>query len=95
MKRPGKAVLTVVLATFLAAGCSSATAVKNARSSYEKAKSAGAEAKAPYEYYSAESYLGLAEHEAQEGDHKAARDFAETSGRFSAEALQKAGGGAK
>ncbi len=95
MKRPWKATLAVVLATFLAAACSTPTALKNARSSFEKAKAAGAESKAPYEYYAAEAYLGLAQHEMDEGDRTGARQFAETSEKYSAEALQKAGGGAK
>ncbi|HJX14972.1 MAG TPA: DUF4398 domain-containing protein [Candidatus Deferrimicrobiaceae bacterium] len=95
MKRSWALPLSAVLAAGLAVGCSSATALNNARTSFEKAKAAGAEAKAPYEYYSAQSYLGLAEHETQEGDRHGAREFAETSRKFSTEALQKAGGGAK
>lgn len=88
-------ILTVILAAGLAAGCSSATALKNAKSSFEQAKAAGAEKKAPYEYYMAESYLGVAEHASEEGDRDGVREFAEKSGQFSAEAITKAGGGAK
>lgn len=88
-------ILTVVLAAGLATGCSSATALKNAKSSFEQAKAAGAEKKAPYEYYMAESYLGVAEHESQEGDSKGVREFVEKSEQYSAEAIRKAGGGAK
>lgn len=95
MKRPWTIASAAVLAAFLAAGCTSATALRNARSSFEKAKTAGAESKAPYEYYAAEAYLGLAQHEADEGDRAGVREFAETSEKYSAEALQKAGGGAK
>ena len=95
MKRPWAMMFALLMAAFLIAGCSSATAVKNARTSFEKAKASGAEAKAPYEYYAAEAYLGLAEHEKEEGDRKGANMFAEKSEKFSAEALQKAGGGAK
>jgi hypothetical protein len=69
--------------------------VKNARTSFENAKAADAEAKAPYEYYAAEAYLGLADHEMEEGDRDGARLFAEKSEKMSAEALKKAGGGAK
>jgi len=87
--------LAVILSAAMAAGCSSATAMKNARAALDNAKAAGAEEKAPYEYYSAESYFGLAEHEVQEGDRKGAILFAEKSEKFSAEAVQKAGGGAK
>ena len=55
MKRSWALPLSAVLAAGLAVGCSSATALNNARTSFEKAKAAGAEAKAPYEYYSAQS----------------------------------------
>ncbi len=95
MKRPWALTLAVVLAAAMAAGCSSATALRNARSSFDKAKAAGAESKAPYEYYSAEAYLGLAEHEHEEGDRSGMREFSEISEKFSAEAIEKAGGGAK
>jgi hypothetical protein len=84
------------MAAVLIAGCSSATTVvKNARTSFEDVKAAGAETKAPYEYYAAEAYLGLAEHEIEEGDNAGASLFAEKSERMSAEARKKAGGGAK
>ncbi|NNF84344.1 MAG: hypothetical protein HKM29_04225, partial [Deltaproteobacteria bacterium] len=46
-------------------------------------------------YYAAEAYLGLAEHEQEEGDKDGVREFAEKSEQYSAEALKKAGGGAK
>ncbi len=95
MKRRWALTLAVVFTAVLAAGCSSATALKNARTSFDKASAAGAETKAPYEYYSAESYLGLAEHEKEEGDRVGVREFSETSEKFSAEALKKAEGGAK
>jgi hypothetical protein len=95
MKRPWAMVFAALMAAFLIGGCSSTKAVKNARTSFEKAKAAGAEAKAPYEYYAAETYLGLAEHEVEEGDKKGVNEFAEKSETFSAEALKKAGGGAK
>jgi len=95
MNRPWALTLAVILSAGLAVGCSSPTALKNAQSSFGKAKAAGAEAKAPYEYYAAESYLGLAEHEVDEGDKDGVRLFAEKSERMSAEALKKAGGGAK
>ena len=95
MKRPWALTLALILSAGMAAGCSSAGLLKNARASFDEAKAAGAEAKAPYEYYAAESYLGLAEHEVQEGDKDGARLFAEKSEKMSAEALKKAGGGAK
>jgi hypothetical protein len=95
MKRPWALTLAVILSAGLAAGCSAKHAVQNARTSFEKAKAADAETKTPYEYYSAEAYLGLAEHEVEEGDKAGARLFAEKSEKMSAEALKKAGGGAK
>ncbi len=95
MKRPWALVFAVILSAALAAGCASTTALNNARTSFDQAKAAGAETKAPYEYYSAEAYLGLAEHEKDEGDKEGINEFAEKSQKFSAEAIQKAGGGAK
>jgi hypothetical protein len=86
---------SVLMVAALIAGCSSASAVRNARTSFEKAKAGGAETKAPYEYYAAEAYLDLADHEVEEGDNAGARLFAEKSERMSAEAQKKAGGGAK
>jgi len=95
MKRPWALTLAVVFTVGLAAGCSSGTALTKARTSFDKSRAAGAETKAPYEYYSAEAYLGLAEHEKEEGDRDGVREFSEISEKFSAEALEKAGGGAK
>ena len=95
MNRMCKALLVLILPVFLAAGCTSAAALKNARTAFVKAKAAGAEAKAPFEYYSAEAYLDLADHEKAEGDRDAVREFAAKSEKYSAEAIQKAGGGAK
>jgi hypothetical protein len=96
MKRPWAMFFAVLITAALIAGCTSATTVvKNARTSFEDVKAAGAETKAPYEYYAAEGYLGIAEHEIEEGDNDGARFFAEKSERMSAEARKKAEGGAK
>ena len=95
MNRICKALLVLLLPAFLAAGCTSAAALKNAKTAFGNAKAAGAETKAPFEYHAAEAYLDLAEHEKVEGDRKAVVDFSKKSEKFSAEALQKAGGGAK
>ena len=77
-------------------GCSaSSRAVGNAKASFERAKAAGAERKAPFEYYAAEAYLNKAIHETEEGDRGAARTFASQSDAYSAKAIEKAGGGAK
>ena len=69
--------------------------IGEAREALTKAKAAGAETKAPAEYYMAEEYLKLAEHEVQEGDREVAREFAGKAEDYSKRALQKAGGGAK
>ncbi len=95
MKRIFLSCAAVLLAVVFMAGCAATGALESARGSFQKAKAAGAESKAPYEYYSAEAYLEKAEHEATEGDSKEAREFAAQSEKFSAEALKKAGGGAK
>jgi hypothetical protein len=84
--------LTVAAGT---SGCATANAIKSAQGSLERAKAAGSEAKAPYEYYSAEAYLQQANHEAAEGDNKQARAYAKESENFSAEAMRKTGGGTK
>jgi hypothetical protein len=69
--------------------------MKSAQAAFEKAKAAGAEAKAPFEYYSAEAYLAQAKHEIEEGDNKQAQVFAKDSETYSAKATEKAGGAAK
>ena len=87
--------IAVLACVVLFAGCGAANAIGNARASFDRAKAAGAETKAPADYYMAEAYLEKADHEAKEGDNKQARIFAEQSGKYSSQALQKAGGGAK
>jgi hypothetical protein len=94
MKPFRTAAFALLACVALFAGCA-ANAVSNARVSLDKAKAAGAEAKAPGDFYMAQEYLGLADHEVNEGDSKGAREFAEKSEKYSKEALQKAGGGAK
>jgi hypothetical protein len=88
---------TVVLlsSAALIGGCATANTIGNARASLEKAKSAGAEAKAPADYYMAEAYYKVADDETKEGDKSEAKDWAEKSIKYSEQALQKAGGGAK
>lgn len=87
--------IVVLACVALFAGCGAANAIGNARSSFDRAKSAGAETKAPADYYMAEAYLDKADHEAKEGDTKQARYFADQAGKYSDMALRKAGGGAK
>jgi len=95
MKRPWVVLLAVVLCAGLVAGCATANALQNARNSLDKAKAAGAESKAPFEYYAAEAYLGKAAHQAEKGDNKQADIFTKQSQEYSAKALVLAGGGAK
>ncbi|HWS15444.1 MAG TPA: DUF4398 domain-containing protein [Candidatus Methylomirabilis sp.] len=87
--------IVVLACVALFAGCGAANAISSARASFDRAKAAGAETKAPADYYMAEAYLEKADHEAKEGDNKQARYFADQSGKYSGQALQKAGGGAK
>lgn len=60
-----------------------------------KAKAAGAEYSAAYEYFAAEAYLGQAVHQAEKGDNKQADIFTKQSSDYSAKALGMAKGGAK
>lgn len=50
--------------------------MKAAEQSLAELKAAGGATQAPYEYCSAESYLGNAMREADESDYKAAKEFA-------------------
>lgn len=95
MKRTWAVWSAVVLSAGLAAGCATTRALESAQASYQKAKAAGAESKAPFEYYSAEAYLAQAKHEHDEGDSKQAKVFAKQSEYYSAKAIEMAGGGAK
>jgi disulfide oxidoreductase YuzD len=70
--------------------------IGEAREALAKAKAAGAETKAPMDYYMAQEYLVYADKEAVgDGDNKQAQVFAEKSKKHSEAAIQKAGGGAK
>ena len=96
MKRPCVVLLTVVLcAGLMVAGCATSKGIKNAQAQLEKAKAAGAENSASFEYYTAEAYLGQAVRQAKEGDNKQAKIFTKQSTDYSAKALGMAKGGAK
>lgn len=95
MKRTLFFFLSALLFTGLISGCGSIKYVNRAQTSFDEAKAAGAEQKAPFEYYAAEEYLSLAEHENEEGDHAQTKIFAEESMKYSSEALEITGGGAK
>jgi len=70
-------------------------AVENARISFLAAKAAGCETAAPFEYYMAEEYLRLAEHELAGGDKDGVVEFAEKSKAHSTKAIEMAKGGSK
>jgi len=95
MKRPWVLLTAVLLSGGLAAGCATVNALQSARASLDKAKAAGAETKAPFEYYAAQAYLKKAEIQAEKGDNKQANIFTKQSADYSAAARGIAGGGAK
>jgi hypothetical protein len=95
MRRLGILIAVALFASGSLFGCSTDRMVRQANDSFEKARQAGAETKAPYEFYAAQEYLELAEHEKDEMDNKQARIWAEQSLKHSAAALDKAGGGGK
>jgi len=96
MKRPCVVLLAVVLcAGLMVAGCATAKGIKNAQAQLEKAKAAGAENSAAFEYYAAEMYLGKAVLQKEKGDTKQAQIFTKQSSDYSAKALGMAKGGVK
>ena len=95
MRRASIVLCALVLIAGLAAGCATANAIGDARAQLAKAKGAGAEWSAPYEYYAGDAYLKKAVHEAEEGDSKQADIFTKQSSDYSAKALGIAKGGAK
>lgn len=70
-------------------------AVEHANTAFVKAREAGAETLAPYEYYTAEEFLKLAREELASGDKIGVALFAAESEKYSFEAIEKAGGGGK
>jgi len=95
MRRAWVVLCAVVLIAGLAAGCATSNAIQSARAQLEKAKGAGANWSAPFEYNAAEAYLGKAVHQAEKGDPRQADIFAKQSADYSTKALGLAGGGAK
>jgi hypothetical protein len=93
MKRPWVLLLAIVLCAGLIGGCATANLVQDARTQVAKAKNAGADWSAPYEYYAAEAYLLKAEKSAEIGDTKQAAAFANQSKDYSAKAIASVGGG--
>jgi len=95
MKRPWVLLLAVVLCAGLVVGCATANRIENAQTTLAKAKAAGADKKAAFEYYAADEYLKKAIAQAELGDTKQADIFTKQSQEYSGKALQMAGGGAK
>jgi len=95
MRRASILFCAVLLIAGLAGGCATSSAIQSSRAQLQKAKGAGADWSAPFEYYAADAYLNKAVLQAEEGDCKAAMMFTEQSSKYSAQALQMAGGGAK
>ena len=95
MKRPWVAWLVVVLCTGLVAGCATKYAIERTQSTFAQAKAAGAQTKAPFEYYAAEAYLAKAVHQAEKGDPKQAEIFNKQAADYAAKALELSKGGAK
>jgi len=67
-------------------------AVESARATFLAAKAAGCETAAPFEYYMAQEYLQLAEHELAGGDKDGVAEFAEKSKDHSTAAIEMAKG---
>ena len=95
MRRASVILCALVLIAGLAAGCATANGIGDARAQLAKAKGAGAEWSAPFEYYAADAYLKKAVFSAEIGDTKEAQIFTKQSSDYSAKALGMAKGGAK
>ena len=95
MKRSWVLLLAVVLCAGLVAGCATANGLQSARASLDKAKAAGAEKNAPYEYYMGEAYLNKATIQVEKGDYKQTEIFMKESVAYSSKALEMSKGGAK
>lgn len=67
-------------------------AVEKARISLRAATAAGGESAAPFEYYMAQEYFQLAEHELAGGDKDGVVEFAEKSNAHSLKAIELAKG---
>jgi len=70
-------------------------AVQRARVSLDAANAAGCEFAAPFEYYMAQEYFQLAEHELGGGDKDGVVELAEKSNAHSIKAIEMAKGGKK
>ena len=102
MKTAWVRVVLLLACVALLAACSSdryfttSNRIAECREALGKAKAAGAEAKAPMDYYMAQEYLAYADMESvQMGDNEQGQVFAKKCMESSAAATQMAGGGAK
>ena len=82
-------------AGLLLGGCATNRTLEEARDTFRRADRAGAEARAPYDYYAAEVYLDLAEHEWREFDYPQTATYAEKALDHARKAAGTAGGGAQ
>ena len=92
MERHLRILPCLAAAMLLLASCTAAGALGDARASLARAKEAGVDAKAPYEYSMAEAYLEKAQHETDEGDSTQAGNYARESSSWSQKAIEKTGG---
>jgi len=95
MRRASIILCVALLIAGLAGGCATKNALEGTRMSLDKAKAAGAEKNAAYEYYMGEAYLGQAVYQAQKGDTKQAGIFNKQAADYSAKAMEMSKGGAK
>ena len=95
MRRAWIVFCTTMLIAGLSAGCATSNSIQGAQEQLQKAKAAGADRSAPFEYYAAEAYLKKAVFETEIGDSKQANVFTKQSTDYSAKALGMAKGGAK
>lgn len=102
MKTAWVRVVLLLACVALLAACSSdryfttSNRIAECREALGKAKAAGAETKAPMDYYMAAEYLNYSTKESVgDGDNKQAQVFSKKCEEHSAAAVQKSGGGAK
>lgn len=87
--------LAALAAVGLLGGCSTLGTLGQAHDTLAQARAAGAETKAPYEFYRAQEFLTMAEEEKDELDLGAAHEWAKTALESAQKALEKAKGDAR
>ncbi len=88
-----RAALAAAGGLVLLGGCATNRTLVEARDTLEQARETGAEARTPYDYYAAEVYLDLAEHEWREFDYPQTAAYAEKALDHAKKAVESAGGG--